>query len=302
MLPQHKDGKFTFDVEVRSTEIEIFRIDFNQPEGVGNETFYAEQGFKFVGEFARGDTSGDGDTDRELILPNQSASGAIATLTAQNGEPFDLLQFDVDFENIESSQGEFLRIRGFDDEGNEVAEVTRTSEGVVQLPESFRGVSRVEFELVDPNPSFNSDRMHIDNVIVAQTPGDGPNAAAHAVEHGQFMLTVKAVADKPMVGEPVTVKFGDVNLGNPGIYKESGMVFQKILPFPSFEIEEDNDFGHPPEDAELEIHGLHGRLQDLPGGRRALLVPQLRARAEQPRPRGRTLRLLARQGSVHRPG
>ncbi len=254
MLPQHKDGKFTFDVEVRSTEIEIFRLDFNHPEGVGNETFYAEQGFEFTGQFARGDTAGDGDLDRELILPNESTTGAIASLVAQDGEPFNLFQFDVDFESIEFGEGEFLKVTGFDSEGNAVADFLTASVGTKELPDSFRGVSRVEFELVDPTPTFSGDRIHIDNVIVGNTPGDGPNAVNHAVTHDSFMLTVLPVADKAMVGEPIIVQFGEIDLGNPSRYQESGMVFRKTNSR-GFDIDNSTSSG---DEAELDLHGSGG--------------------------------------------
>ena len=266
MLPQHKDGKFTFDVEVRSTEVTLqtYRLDFNHPEGVGDETFYAEDGFAFSGRFARGDTPGDGDFDRELILPNASGTGAHAMLVAQNGEAFDLVRLDIQFENLESTfppPNEILIIRGLDENDDVVASETVRFNGsilngpqewTIELPVGFRGVSKVRFSLPDESRDFDADRVHIDNIIVQQVPSDGPNAVDHAVTHDSFMLTVLPVADKAMVGEPVTVKFGDIPLGFPGLYQESGMVFRAISSN-GFAIVEDD--GPSNGEAELRLEG-----------------------------------------------
>lgn len=148
---------------------------------------YSEDGFTFmalgatprdidIDDFNDVDQDPD-ETESELRMhPAGAEQSTHFELRADNGKPFTLVSFDVEFENIEgdATPTEFVEVRGYDAEGTLVDTVTvpgNVSEPLtITLPPSFTSVSRVEFQMFGPLAGgFDGDAFEIDNITLLST-------------------------------------------------------------------------------------------------------------------------------------
>ena len=120
---------------------------------------------------------GPDETEAELRMhPAGAEQSTHFKIEADNGKPFTLVSFDVEFENIEhdASPSEFVQVRGYDAEGTLVDTVTVPGNPgaptTITLPPSFTSVSRVEFQMFgELAGGFSDDAFEIDNITLLST-------------------------------------------------------------------------------------------------------------------------------------